>query len=88
MLTVELSSEARLYRYLTCGGNSSENVCEKEDNVEKRDVDTADDEGNFETCEEAHNRMAGYRVLPALVMTKWNISVNQLKVTKIIDQIF
>ena len=26
VLTVELSSEARLYRYLTCGGNSSENA--------------------------------------------------------------
>ena len=50
--------------------HKKKSITKSEDIFENVNVDTGDDEVNFETCDEAHNRMAVYRVLPELVRTK------------------
>ena len=61
VLTVELSSEARLYRYLTCGGNSSKKLFDKRfengETIKQDNVDINNDQVNFPTSEEAYNRV-------------------------------
>lgn len=57
VLTVELSSEARLYRYLTCGGNSSKKLFENGETIKQDNVDINNDQVNFPTSEEAYNRV-------------------------------